>query len=100
MTESRVWREEDSGKEERRNTATSHAVRYEILASRLTQDGVDYLSYGIRCMADREGTWIQLDAVLDISFQREVVADLVDLFNRRQLSGLHFREAILDRLNA
>lgn len=100
MTERRLLKEENHVSEESRETTVPHAVRYEILTSRLTQDGVDYLSYGIRCMGNREGTWVQLDAVQDISFQREVVADLADLFNRRNLSVLHFREVIWDRVNA
>lgn len=100
MTERRLLKEESYVSEESRETTVPHAARYEILTSRLTQDGVDYLSYGIRCMGNREGTWVQLDAVQDISFQREVVADLADLFNRRNLSVLHFREVIWDRVNA
>ncbi len=100
MTERRLPKEENHVNKESWEMTVPRALRYEILTSRLTQDGVDYLTYGIRCMGDREGTWVQLDAVQDISIQREVVADLADLFNRRNLSALHFREVIWDRVNA
>ena len=76
------------------------SVRYQVLTSRLEHDGVDYLTYGIQCMGDWEGAWVQMDAVQDVSFQRENVDRLADLFNRMQLSPLHFREAVLDCVNA
>ena len=100
MTERRLLKEETYVNEEIWEMTAPRAVRYEILTSHLFQDGVDYLTYGIRCMGDREGTWVQMDAVADISFQRESVAELADLFNRRQLSHFHFRDAVLDRVNA
>ena len=76
------------------------SVRYQVLTSRLEHDGVDYLTYGIRCMGDQGGHWLQLDAVPDMFFQRENVVHLTDLFNRLQLSPVHFREAVLDCVNA
>ena len=93
MTEIRLQKNEDCA-------AAINAVRYEILTSRLSQDGVDYLTYGIRCMGDQGGHWLQLDAVPDMFFQRERAAELAELFNRRQLSQIHFREAVLDCVNA
>lgn len=75
-------------------------VRYQVLTSRLEHDDVDYLTYGIQCMGDWEGAWVQMDAVQDISFQREDVVRLTDLFNRLQLSPVHFRDAVLDCVNA
>ena len=80
--------------------ASARAVRYQVLTSRLEHDGVDYLTYGIQCMGDWEGAWVQMDVIEDVSFQRENVVHLTDLFNRMQLSHLHFREAVLDCVNA
>lgn len=85
---------------EDRVQASPRAVRYQLLTSCLEQDGVDYLTYGIQCMGDWSGHWVQMDAVQDISFQRENVVRLADLFNRCQLSPVHFRDAVLDCVNA
>ena len=85
---------------ETRTQASPQTVRYQVLTSRLEQDGVDYLTYGIQCLGDWNGDWVQMDAIEDVSFQRENVVKIVDLFNRLQLSSLHFREAVLDCVNA
>ncbi len=86
-------------KEERMQEAP-RVVRYQILTSRLEQDGVDYLTYGIQCLGDWKGDWIQMDAIEDVSFQRESVVFLTNLFNRLQLSPIHFRDAVSDCVNA
>ena len=80
--------------------SSPRAVRYQILTSHQKLDGVEYLTYGIQCMGDWTGDWVQMDAISDVSFQRESVVHLTELFNRLQLSPVHFREAVLDCVNA
>ncbi|MBR3751826.1 MAG: hypothetical protein IKK50_01690 [Ruminiclostridium sp.] len=93
MTEYRLVKEE-------RMQASPQAVRYQVLTSHQEMDGVDYLTYGIQCLGNWSGSWVQMDAVEDLSFQRNRVARLTELFNRRQLSPVHFRDAVLDCVNA
>ena len=75
-------------------------IRYQVLTSHQELDGVSYLTYGIQCMGSRSDGWVQLDAVKDVSFQRDSAVFLADLFNRLQLSPVHFRDAVLDCVNA
>lgn len=100
MTERRLLNERDYVTMESQVQSAPRAVRYQVLTSRLEQDGVDYLTYGIQCMGDWKGDWVQMDAIQDVSFQRDNVAYLTDLFNRLQLSPVHFRDAVLDCVNA
>lgn len=85
---------------ENQEQTSPRSVRYQILASHQELDGVSYLTYGIQCLGNRAGRWVQMDAVEDLSFQRDFVARLIERFNRLQLSPVHFRDAVLDCVNA
>lgn len=79
--------------------ATPAAVRYQTVCS-LIKDGVrDYMTYGLQCLGDCMGAWVQIDMIADISPSRDNVLHLAERFNHLQLSHLHFRDAVLDSVN-
>ena len=80
--------------------SSPRVVRYEILTSYQTLEGVEHLTYGIQCMGDWKGQWHPIDSIADISVQRANVVRLTEQFNRLQLSPVHFREVVLDCVNA
>ena len=56
-------------------------------------------TYGLACLGDCQGTWVQMDLIEDVSPSRDNVLHLASCFNRLGLSPLHFRDAVLDSLN-
>ncbi len=52
-----------------------------------------YRSFGITCRTKEGDTHI-----LDISTDREKVADMAERFNRYQLSPIHFQDAVEEEL--
>ena len=74
------------------------AVRYQTVCT-LVRGAEDYLTYGLQCLDDCRGTWVQMDVIEDVSPSRDNVLHLADRFNDLQLSPLHFRDAVLDSVN-
>lgn len=58
-----------------------------------------YCTYGLECLGECRGTWVQMDVIEDVSPSRENVLFLAERFNTLGLSPLHFRDAVLDSLN-
>lgn len=74
-------------------------VRYQTVCS-LRQDAPEvYCTYGLECLGECRGTWVQMDVIEDVSPSRENVLFLAERFNTLGLSPLHFRDAVLDSLN-
>lgn len=74
-------------------------VRYQTVCTLVKEGAQDYLTYGLQCLGDCMGTWIQMDVIEDVSPSRDNVLLLADQFNHLQLSPLHFRDAVLDSVN-
>ena len=74
-------------------------VRYQTVCS-LRQDAPEaYCTYGLECLGECRGTWVQVDVIEDVSPSRENVLFLAERFNALGLSPLHFRDAVLDSIN-
>lgn len=74
-------------------------VRYQTVCTLVKEGTQDYLTYGLQCLGDCMGTWVQMDVIEDVSPSRDNVLLLADRFNHLQLSPLHFRDAVLDSVN-
>lgn len=87
--------------EEKSTVISAHwtAVRYQAVCTLVTSGDCGYPIYGLQCLGDREGTWVQMDVIEDVSPNRDSVLHLADRFNRLQLSPLHFRDAVLDSVD-
>lgn len=79
--------------------AAPTTVRYQTVCTLVKEGAQDYLTYGLQCLGDCMGTWIQMDVIEDVSPSRDNVLLLADQFNHLQLSPLHFRDAVLDSVN-
>lgn len=75
-------------------------VRYQTVCSMVQELPEAYCTYGLECLGDCEGTWVQMDVIKDVSPSRESVLMMANRFNSLSLSPLHFRDAVLDSLNA
>ena len=74
-------------------------VRYQTVCSRRQDAPEDYCTYGLECLGECRGTWVQRDVIEDVSPSWENVLFLAERFNTLGLSPLHFRDAVLDSLN-
>ena len=74
-------------------------VRYQTVCSRRQDAPEAYCTYGLECLGECRGTWVQMDVIEDVSPSRENVLFLAERFNTLGLSPLHFRDAVLDSLN-
>ena len=79
-------------------TGTERNVRYQAVCSIVEEGG--YCTYGLQCLEDRLGSWVQLDCIEDVSPSRDSVLQLASRFNDLRLSPLHFRDAVLDSISA
>lgn len=77
-----------------------YTVRYQAVCSRVKGGTDEYLTYGLQCLGDWKGTWIQMDVIEDVSPSRDNVVRLASRFNALHLSPLHFRDVVLDCVNA
>ena len=95
MTERRQCYEEDT------IGVSTHwtAVRYQAVCTLVNSGDSDYPTYGLQCLGDWEGTWVQMDVIEDVSPNRDSVLHLANRFNHLQLSTLHFRDAVLDSVD-
>ena len=75
-------------------------VRYQTVCSVVQNEPETYYTYGLECLGDCAGTWVQMDVIEDVSPSRESVLSLASRFNNLALSPIHFRDAVLDSLNA
>ena len=75
------------------------SVHYRTVCSQVQNGAGDYFTYGLQCMGDCKGVWVQMDLIEDVSPSRENVLRLADQFNSLQLSHLHFRDAVLDSVS-
>ena len=80
--------------------AAPAAVRYQTVCSLIKDGSRDYMTYGLQCLGDCMGAWVQIDMIEDISPSCDNVLHLAERFNHLQLSPLHFRDAVLDSVNA
>lgn len=80
--------------------AAPAVVRYQTVCSLIKDETQDYMTYGLQCLGDCMGTWVQIDMIVDISPSCDNVLHLAERFNHLQLSPLHFRDAVLDSVNA
>ena len=95
MTERReTWRSETAAA-----IPPIQAVRYQAVCSPLEDNPEVACTYGLACLGDCQGTWVQMDLIEDVSPSRDNVLHLASCFNRLGLSPLHFRDAVLDSLN-
>ena len=74
-------------------------VRYQTVCSVVPDSTQGSCTYGLACLADCQGTWVQMDMIEDVSPSRDNVLFLADRFNSLGLSPLHFRDAVLDSLD-
>lgn len=74
-------------------------VRYQTVCSVVQDSAQGYCTYGLECLADCRGTWVQMDVIEDVSPSRDNVLFLADRFNSLGLSPLHFRDAVLDSID-
>lgn len=95
MTERRQCYEEDT------IGVSTHwtAVHYQAVCTLVNSVDSDYPTYGLQCLGDWEGTWVQMDVIEDVSPNRDSVLHLANRFNHLQLSPLHFRDAVLDSVD-
>lgn len=77
----------------------SAAVRYQAVCSPVQNDPSGACTYGLECLTDRQGAWVQWDLIEDVSPSRESVLSLAERCNALGLSPLHFRDVILDTIN-
>ncbi len=56
-------------------------------------------TYGLACLTECQGAWVQTDCIEDVSPSRDNVLCLASQFNRLGLSPVHFRDAVLDSIN-
>ena len=75
------------------------SVWYRTVCSQVNSDAEDYFTYGLQCMGDCKGVWVQMDVIEDVSPSRDSVLRLADQFNSHQLSHLHFRDAVQDSVS-
>ena len=81
-------------------SASSGAVRYQTVCTEVAGDVQNYFTYGLQCLGGWKGTWVQIDLIEDVSPRREDVLFLATKFNDLHLSPIHFRDAVLDSVNA
>ena len=78
--------------------------RYLVFCERFMDDaiqkGAPVLLYGLQCLRRSEDGWHLADMVHGISSRRCMVSEIAAMFNRCQLSALHFRDALEDYLSA
>ena len=74
-------------------------VRYQTVCSVVQDSAQGYCTYGLECLADCRGTWVQMDLIEDVSPSRDNVLFLADRFNSLGLSPLHFRDAVQDSID-
>lgn len=61
-------------------------VRYQTVCSRRQDAPEDYCTYGLECLGECRGTWVQMDVIEDVSPSRENVLFLAERFNTLGLS--------------
>lgn len=81
-------------------SAQPAAVRYQAVCTLVSGETESCPTYGLQCLGDWEGTWVQMDVIEDLSPNRDRVLHLADRCNHLQLSPLHFRDVVLDSVNA
>ncbi len=80
---------------------TYRRTSYELnKGSFTTDDGHNYISYGINAFKIEKGIKIILDRMDDISPDFNFVNDLASKFNRFDLHIEHFRDVISDEIGA
>lgn len=57
-----------------------------------------YLTYGLQARRKTKTGWEQIGLIHDVTTRRCFAKRLAELFNRHQLSPLHFRDVIEDML--
>lgn len=67
---------ENRGHSGRRARARSAAVRYQAVCSPVQNDPNGTCTYGLECLTDRQGAWVQWDLIEDVSPSRESVLSL------------------------
>lgn len=82
-----------------RSRVRSAAVRYQAVCSPVPNDPAGACTYGLECLTDRQGAWVQWDCIEDVSPSRENVLSLAARCNALGLSPLHFRDVVLDSIN-
>ena len=76
---------------------TRNEVRYQTVCSRGSGQTV---VYGLECLEDRQGSWVRLDLIEDVSTRGENVLAMAERFTALSLSPVHFRDVVMDRLAA
>ena len=90
---------ENRGHSGGRARVRSSAVRYQAVCSPVQNDPNCTYTYGLECLTDRQGAWVQWDLIEDVSPSRESVLSLAARCNALGLSPLHFRDVVLDSIN-
>ena len=75
------------------------AVRYQTVCSPVKDNPEGPCTYGLACVTECQGAWVQTDCIEDVSPSRDNVLCLASQFNRLGLSPVHFRDAVLDSIN-
>ena len=99
MTENR-WEERKTCLPTAQRNEQIQQVRYQTVCSMVQDTPETYCTYGLECLGDYAGTWVQVDVIPDVSPSRENVLVMASRFNALALFPLHFRDAVLDSLNA
>ena len=80
--------------------ALPHAtVRYQTVCSAVKDNPEVPCTYGLACLTECQGAWVQTDCIEDVSPSRDNVLCLASQFNRLGLAPVHFRDAVLDSIN-
>lgn len=90
---------ENRGYSRGRARTRSAAVRYQAVRSPVQNDPNGTCTYGLECLTDRQGAWVQWDLIEDVSPSRESALSLAARCNALGLSPLHFRDVVLDSIN-
>ncbi len=71
--------------------------QYAVSTKKLTYfDGSEYVSFGLECITEENGTYIVLASIDDISLNLEKVKGMAKRFTKYQLNPDHLLEAIDD----
>lgn len=70
-------------------------VKYQAVCTKLCGDTV---VYGLQCLEARQGHWVRVDVIEDISTRQDPVLEMAERFNALALSPLHFRDVVMDRV--
>ena len=63
-------------------------------------DNINYTTYGVEVLDNKDGDLILLDEITDVSSDKDLVQQLVDDCNKYDLDPVHLRDVIADRLYA